>query len=202
MIEKIRQFNKTIVALTMSDVVVWGTYMIAYPLQGIYLTYSFGDKSIQYIAIGLSIFYFLRAILPVPIGIILDKTKGNRDEIYSLAVGSILIGLNFFVFPFVTQPFEYYLLMALAGIGAAFNLLGWRKLFAKNLDKDKEGREYAVYETVMSLCTAVFSLIGGELSSISHEVFRWFFMGVGILTMLGGVIITFVLMKRDRNKTV
>ena len=59
MINKTKRFNKIIIILTLSDVLVWGTYLIAAPLQGIYLTYSYGDKSIQYIAIGLSIYYVM-----------------------------------------------------------------------------------------------------------------------------------------------
>ena len=199
MIEKFKGFNKTIAVLTLSDVLVWGTYMIAYPLQGIYLTYKYGDKSIQYIAIGLSIYYFLRAILQVPIGYLVDKTREDIDEVWSLGTGSVLIGLGFLIFPFTNSPVEYYLIMGMSGIGASFNLIGWRKLFAKNLDKNKEGREYAAYEAVMSLCTAVFCLVGGELSSISHEVFRGFFFVVGIVTILGGICVTIILIRKNRK---
>ena len=142
----------------------------------------------------------MRAIFQVPIGYMVDKTKQDFDEIWSLGVGCVLIGLSFVVFPFTTTAVEYYLLMGLAGIGASFNLIGWRKLFAKNLDKDKEGREYALYETVMSLCTAVFSLIGGEFSSISHDIFRGFFLVVGLITIIGGICITLVLFRTNKNK--
>jgi MFS family permease len=199
MIEKIKKINKTIIVLTISDVLVWGTYMIAYPLQGIFMTYRYGDKSIQYISIGLSIYFVLRALLQVPIGILVDKTKDDIDEVWSLGLGSFLIGLNFLIFPFTSTPVEYYLLMGMAGVGASFNLIGWRKLFAKNLDKDKEGREYALYETVMSLCTAVFSFIGGGTSSISHEIFRAFFFAVGLVTMIGGIVVTLILIKEKKK---
>ena len=193
MIEKIRKFNKVIIILTISDVLVWGTYLVAYPLQGIYLSYQHGDQAIQYITIGLSIYYLMRALLQIPIGSIVDKT------IWSLGIGCTLIGLSFVVFPFTTTAVEYYLLMALAGVGGAFNLIGWRKLFAKNLDKDKEGREYALYETVMSLCTAVFSIVGGQFSSISHEIFRVFFLVIGLVTIVGGICITVTLFRYNKR---
>lgn len=183
----------------MSDVLVWGTYLVAYPLQGIYLSYQHGDKAIQYVAVGLSIYYLMRAVLQIPIGSLVDKIKGDFDEIWALGIGCTLIGLSFVVFPFTTNEVEYYLLMALAGIGGAFDLIGWRKLFAKNLDKDKEGREYALYETIMSLCTAIFSLIGGEFSSISHEIFRAFFLVIGLITIIGGIFVTIVLFRYNKR---
>lgn len=200
MIDKIKKINKVIITLTLSDVLVWGTYLVAYPLQGIYLSFQHGEKSIQYIAIGLSIYYLMRALLQIPIGYMVDKTKQDFDEIWALGVGCVLIGLSFVVFPFTSTALEYYLLMALAGIGASFNLIGWRKLFAKNLDKDREGREYALYETIMSLCTAAFGLISGEFSSISNEVFRWFFLVIGAIIIIGGIIISYTLFHIHKEK--
>jgi MFS family permease len=202
MLQKLNKINKVIVLLTLSDVLVWGTYLIAYPLQGIYMTYKYGDKSIEYISIGLFIYYLIRAVIPTPVGYYVDKTKKDVDEIMSLGLGSTLIGLSFIIFPFTNSPLEYFVLMGMAGVGAALNLIGWRKLFAKNLDKNKEGRDYAVYETVMSLSTALFSLIGGQFSSINHELFRMFFLLIGIITTFGGMGVALVLLRTNRKSAI
>jgi MFS family permease len=202
MLQNLKIFNRTIGILTLSDVFVWGIYMVAYPLQGIYMTYKYGYDSIQYLAVGLSIYYFMRAILQVPIGILLDRVKSDNDEIWSLGIGSLFIGLNFVLFPFTQNPIQYYLVMGLAGIGASFNLLGWRKLFAKNLDKNKEGQSYAAYEAVMSFCTGIFSLVSGKLSSINYQIFTDFFIVVGVITIVGGLTVVMFLFKTKRKTQV
>jgi MFS family permease len=202
MLQKFNKINRVVVLLTLSDVLVWGTYLIAYPLQGIYMTYRYGDKSIEYISVGLFIYYILRAIIPTPVGYYVDKSKKDIDEIISLGVGSGMIGLSFIIFPFTTSPYEYFILMGLAGVGAALNLIGWRKLFAKNLDKNREGREYAAYETIMSLSTAIFSLVGGQFSSINHELFRLFFLITGLLTTFGGIGVAIMLLRIKRKSAI
>jgi hypothetical protein len=68
------------------------------------------------------------------------------------------------------------------------NLNNWRKLFAKNLDNNHEGIGYGVYETIMSVSTAVFSLLGGHLSNMSPEIFEMVITSVGFFILLGGII--------------
>ena len=56
-----------------------------------------------------------------------------------------------------------------------------------------------MYEAVMSLCTAIFSLVGGEILGINHDVFRTFFFVVGIVTILGGWVVVALLYKSERK---
>jgi len=196
---KLKKLNKSILFLTLSDVFVWGIYSVTVPLEGIYLSLKFGEKSIEYVTLGLCIYFIIRAILPIPIGRFVDKTKKDLDEIFSLGFGSTLIGLSFIIFPFITSPIQYFFLTALAGTGTAFNLIGWRKLFAKNLDPGREGMEYASYETLMSLCTAVICLLGGTFSNVNHDLFRVFFFIVGSVTMIGGILMAVSILKTKRK---
>jgi MFS family permease len=197
--KSIKKINWVILLLTLSDVFVWGMYMIANPLQAIYLKDKFGEESTQLVATGLSIYFLLRASLQIPIGKLVDYLKKDVDEIWALGIGSLLIGISLIIFPFTQNAWQYYTVTALAGIGASSNLIGWRKLFAKNLSKNKEGFEYATYETMMSVCTAIIGITAGQMSLVTHEQFTIFFATVGIIIIIGGISVASTLMRVERR---
>lgn len=97
----------------------------------------------------------------IPVGIITDRLERDRDEVLILAIGSILMGMSFVMYPLIDRPISYFFLQFLFGLGTAMNLNTWRKLFAKNLQKNNEGKEYGMYEVFMSMAIAAFSWVAG-----------------------------------------
>lgn len=102
----------------------------------------------------------------IPFGIMTDRIKRQNDEALLLGVGNMLMG-----FPF--------------GLGTAMNLIAWRKLFALNLDRDREGKEYGVYGVVMSLSIAVFSSIAGLIANVSSQLFDVVMVCTGTVMIIG-----------------
>ena len=117
----------------------------------------------------------------MPIGILADRIKGNIDEIKMLFVGNCLMGFSFVLLVGIKSAQDYYLLQIMFGLGAALNLVDWRKLFAKSLDRGHEGMEYGVYETIMSMSIALMSILGGYLAAIDSSAFDLVIQGTGVL---------------------
>lgn len=180
--------SKVIWVLTSSDIMVWGTASIGAPLVAIYLTSKFGELTVQYIGVATAIYFVIRGLSQLPLGILTDKIKSDIDEITLLIAGSVLMGTPYLFYPLVSEPWHYYLIQAFIGLGASLNLNNWRKLFAKNLTKDREGQTYGFYETIMSLSTALFGLLGGYISSINAEIFEIVIMSLGVMIIVGGLI--------------
>lgn len=195
------KINKVIGILTASDIFTWGLFGSINVFVGIYLSGKpqfTPEEVIQFLGIGTAIFSFSSAIMQIPVGLTIDKLKGDRDEIYALMTGNIMFGLPFLLYPLIDSEYIYYFLQAVMGVGAAINVVSWRKLFAKNLDKDKEGMEYAGYETVLSTCTAIFSIIAGLLGSISPAYFDLVMVSIGVMMMSSGLI-AFSLFRVERK---
>lgn len=190
--------NKVITVLTISDIFVWGTTLVANPLIAIYLTSKFGGNTLEYIGIGTAVYYAVRSLVQLPIGAVADRIKHDKDEILFLVVGCILMAIPYFAFPYITSGEQYFFLMGLSGFGTSMNLNNWRKLFAKNLEKDHEGFSYGIYETAMSISTAVFGLLGGHFASQSPEIFEIVISSVGIFVLIGGIS-TSILLKLKRK---
>lgn len=190
-----------IMILTLSDILVWGAYSIGIPLVAIFLHSKFGSLTVEYIGIGTAVYYLLRGLTQLPVGMLTDKIKSDRDEIAILVLGCFLIAVPFFFYPSVTEPWQYYILQAINGLGASFNLNNWRKLFARNLEKNHEGLEYGLYETLMSLTTAVFGVVGGYVSSISAESFEIVIYSIGFLISVGGLatVTSYLVKRKSKN---
>lgn len=201
---KVREYiNRVIVLLSFSDIFVWGTIAMVTPIIGIFLSSKFGDQTVLYVGIATACYFLARAIFQIPIGLISDKIKKDKDEIVILFLGCFIMGIVYVLIPFITAPWEYFVLMSIEGLGASMNLNAWRKLFASNLDKGHEGVGYGFYETIMSLSTAAISLIGGYFSSLSHESFKIVLICIGLAIIFGGVISGSIInIKKRKSKNI
>jgi MFS family permease len=137
--------------------------------------------TVQIIGIGIAVFTISRALLQIPIALVADKLKSGTDEIVFLIIGNLLMGLPYLFIPFISTELQYYLIQAVFGTGSAINLISWRKLFALNLDKDREAIEYAVYDTILSVSTALFSTVAGIIANISDFYFDIVMLTIGII---------------------
>lgn len=186
MIKHLR-INQTILLLTVNDVFTWGVYNAINVLVGIYLTEKLNMLATEVVGIGVGILFLTRSVVQIPMGLIGDRLHTERDEVIMLMWGNILMGLPIILLTQVTAAWHYYLLQIVFGIGAAMNLVDWRKLFAKNLDKGREGLQYAVYDSIMSLSIALIAVSGGVVANISEKYFDIVIAGVGLLICLSNI---------------
>ena len=194
--------NKVIFYLTLSDIFTWGLYFMVNSIVGIYLENKFGGSAIAYIGVGTAIYYLAKGGLQIPVGLYTDRIKKDKDDIVFLLLGNIFMGLPFFFYPIIKDPVPYYFLQFILGLGSAMNLVSWRKLFAANLDKGREGYNYAVYDTIMSIAGAAFALAAGYIASISQVYFDLVIIGIGGLMLSSGlwVILIYFVNNRKSNR--
>ncbi len=187
-IAHIFKLNKVIWLLTTSDIFSWGIFLSITAIVGIYISEKLGYNATEVVGIGVGISYLSRGISQIPIGAITDNIKKDRDDILFLTAGNLLMGLPFVFYPVIQSPIFFFILQFIFGLGAAMNLVTWRKLFAKNLDKNREGMSYAIYDTFMSIAIAVFSLIFGYFASLGSDTFDTVIMVVGVAIMSSSVL--------------
>ncbi len=191
--------NKVVTLLTLSDIFSWGPLIIISSLSGIYLADKLGGNIAEIVGIGTAIYYITRALFQIPVGAITYNIKKDRDEVLILAMGAILMGLPFVFYPFLTSPVQYYFLQFVFGVGVSLNVVNWRKLFALNISSGMEGKQYATYDTALSICTAILSIIIGFVANISDIYFNIVMVGSGITIMLASVWISLILTVKSRK---
>lgn len=182
--------NRIIFYLTLSDVFTWGLYTVISVFAGIYLEKRFNGSAVEYIGIGISIFYLSKSVTQIPIGILTDRVKTYKDDILLLFLGNIFMAIPYFFYPILESPLPFYFLQFIMGLGASMNLVCWRKTFAKNIDVGKEGLSYAIYDTIYSLSLTLFGVIIGFVANISQSYFDLVMIVIGILMLSSAYWIT------------
>lgn len=198
MIKKIG-LNKIIWYLTLSDIFTWGVYMIITGFVGLYLAQKLNVNPEIILGVGIAIFYFAKGTFQIPVGIITDKIKKDKDDILFLFIGNLFMGIPYLFFPVISSPVTYYILQFFIGTGAAMNLVNWRKIFAKNLDTGKEGLDYGTYDTIMSYSMILFSIIAGVISNLGDTYFDAVMLVVGLL-MISSTFWVFLIYKTKRKE--
>lgn len=193
------KLNKVIVLLTASDVFTWGLVLVVNAIAGLYLSIKLGVNTVAFIGIGTGIFYIVKGLLQVPIGIYTDKILGDKDDIWFLFFGNVLMGFPFILYPAIQNEYAYYGLQMVAGVGAAMNLVNWRKLFANNLDKGKEGLEYGLYDAAISLTVAFFGILSGLVASLGPNYFDAVMFTIGCLMISSGIWALLIFRVQNRN---
>lgn len=190
--------NRVIWLLTLSDIFTWGVYMIIAGFVGLYLSQKLGFNPVEILGIGTAVFYFAKGTFQIPVGIITDRIKHDKDEILFLLIGNILMGMPYFFFPSIQSPLGYYILQFIIGLGAAMNLVNWRKIFASNLQKGNEGVDYGVYDTIMSYSMIFFSVLAGLTANLGESYFDLVMISVGSLMILSGVWVSMIFTTKRR----
>jgi MFS family permease len=195
----LKKFNKVILLLTLSDAFTWGSFIIIANLAGIYLSTKLGEDTVSFVGIGTSIYFLTRAVLQMPIGHLTDKIKNDKDEIILLVLGILFMGLPYIFYPLITRTFQYYVLQFIFGLGVSLNLPNWRKLFALNLDQGQEGFQYGFYETILSISTAIFSIVVGYIANLGDSYFDISMRAVGIIMMLSSIWVLLIFKVKKRK---
>lgn len=108
------------------------------------------------------------------------------------------MGMPYFFFPSIQSPLGYYILQFIIGLGAAMNLVNWRKIFASNLQKGNEGVDYGVYDTIMSYSMIFFSVLAGLTANLGESYFDLVMISVGSLMILSGVWVSMIFTTKRR----
>ena len=195
----LKNFNRVILYLTLSDTFTWGPFIIIANLAGLYLAGRLGQDTVSFVGIGTGIYFFTRAAFQMPIGLLTDKLEDDKDEILLLALGVVLMGLPFLFYPSITHPYHYFVLQFIFGIGVSLNLPNWRKLFALNLDQGNEGFQYGFYETVISISTAAFSALIGYVANLGDFYFDLSMRAAGGIMMLSAVLVLLLFTVKNRR---
>lgn len=196
---RLPKINKVIIYLTTSDISNWALMVVISGFIGLYLATKLDEDVIKVVGVGTGILSLAKGIVQIPTGYVIDKIKSTRDDILMLLIGDILMGFPFLLYPLITDEYQFYILQFVVGIGAGINLVCWRKLFAKNLDKGKEGMEYGMYETIMSFSVGLFSLIVGFIANISEAYFDIVITVIGLI-MLSSGLWAILLLKLEKNE--
>lgn len=182
--------NFVIKILIISDFLFWSAYQLLAPFFAIYVTDNITGGSISVIGISTALYFIFKSIFEVPVGIYIDKSKSEKDDLYTSLYGGLVMGIIYFSFVFINSVWQLYALEIALGIAAAFSYPGWCSIFTRHIDKGKEGYEWSIYDIVLGLGMAGAAVVGAFITD--KYGFKTLFMVVGTITLLSSILLYFI----------
>lgn len=182
--------NPIVKILIVSDVMIWGSYQLLTPVFAIFVAESIVGGGLEVVGIATSIYFVAKAICEIPVGLFIDRHKGEKDDLYMAFFGTIVTALAYVSYLFVDGISELYAVQAFLGLGAAMAYPGWYTIFTNHVDKGKEGFEWSLYDVSMGVGMAAFAALGGFIAETFG--FRILFIVVAVGTVVGSFMLLMI----------
>jgi len=178
--------NKVIRTLIGADLIFLSAFGLITPIFAVFITEQIQGGNIEVVGFAAAIYWIIKSLLQIPIGNFLDRKKGEKDDLYFLILGYLIVALVPLGYIFSYLPWHIYVLEGIYGIGMAMALPSWCAIFSRHIDKGKEGFEWSLESTAFSFGTGVTGAIGGIL--VSNFGFNAVFVMVSIFALIGALL--------------
>lgn len=165
-----------------SESLVWSAWNAVFPIMAVFITTQVSDGSIESAGIAYSIHLVFRVIFELSVSKLLHSASDRKKFAISV-IGLTLMSIAYTGFVFSFNIWIVFALYALLGMGIGIASPAKNSLFAMHLDKHKSAGQWASYDAITFLCTAIASAIGGMFAT--KFGFDALFALVAILNFLG-----------------
>jgi MFS family permease len=182
--------HKILRALILSDLFILGSFGLIQPIFAIFIMNEISGATVVAVGIAETIQLVVKSVFQIIVGKWADEESGNRRELAALIVGSILqslVPLGYLVFHNLS---EFYILQVIYGLGLALAYPGWMVVFTRYTREDRAGYEWGVYNTTVSLGTAIAATLGAYLADLYG--FHSLFIVVSLFSFVGTALIIHV----------
>jgi predicted MFS family arabinose efflux permease len=182
---KMLRNSNAIKALTLTDFSVWsGSSLIAVVFPLFVIQYIDG-ATLTDAGISSMIYTSIAAFMNIPLGKFMDSKKGLVDELYILSASNFIRGVALIAMAFISNLWVFYALQAVLGIAKSMNTTSWRILFSKFLDTKHLGKEWGIYDTIMSIGLGIAAFLGGYIGE--NVTFQAVILIGGVMSLIGTI---------------
>ena len=186
------KINKIVKYLILSDIAFFTGWGLITPIFPIFIIDKIQGGTVLVVGIASAIYWIVKALLEFPVGTLLDRYAGEKDDFLFLISGFFIASIVPFGFVFAMYPWHIYLLQFFYAVGMAMAISGWRAIFTKNIDKGKEASEWSLDDSLLGFGTGVAGIFSGYM--VLNFGFISSFIVAGTLGLMG-VLIIFLLRK-------
>lgn len=185
------KINSVIKYLILSDLIFWSGWGLISPIFAVFIVEKIKGGNLAIIGMATAIYWILKSLLRIPIGVFLDNRKGEEDDFWFLFFGLVLTSLVPFGYLMASLSVHLYLLQTIYAIGMAMALSGWTAIFTRHIDEGKEATEWALDATSVGLGIGIAGAIGGLMANVFG--FNFVFILVGIFGICSAILLLSIL---------
>ena len=158
------KINRVIRTLVTSDFLLISGFAVFGPVFAVFITEKIQGGTLEIVGFTAAIFQIFKSALQIPIANYLDKNHGEKDDFYSLIIGSFIVASIPFLYIFASKPIHLFLINGFYGMGAAFAIPPWNAIFTRHIDKMHESTDWAVESVAIGIGAAAAAALGGILA--------------------------------------
>ena len=181
------RINKIVKYLILSDIAFFTGWGLITPIFPIFIVDKIIGGTALVVGIASAIYWITKASLEFPIGTLLDKYAGEKDDYLFLITGFFIASIVPFGYIFAIYPHHIYLLQFFYATGMAMAIAGWRAIFTRNIDKGKEASEWSLDNSLLSFGTGIAGVVSGYM--VFNFGFTSSFIFAGIFGLISVLII-------------
>lgn len=173
--------NPVVKILILSDFLILSSAQFLTPIFALFITSKIAGGNIETVGIAAALLLLSRSVMEIPVGIIIDRTPTENDDLYSIIIGSLISAMVYFSYVFASEIWQVYILQVMLGLAAAIAHPGWYSIFTKHADKGREAFEWSLYEVILGLGMALSAALGGYFAYIFGFEIVFLMVGIGVL---------------------
>jgi MFS family permease len=181
--------NKILYTLILSDFILISAYGLVAPIFAVFLTDRILGATLVTVGIAEAVYLATKSILQVPLGILIDRTEGQKIDFWFLFLGNLMMAVAIFTYLPATLPWHIYLISFFYGIGAALAFPAWTGMFTRNIVTNRESFAWSLSTTVVEVGEAFAAVIGGVIAEFLG--FETLFIVVGAISVIGALSLFF-----------
>lgn len=189
----LKNVNSVIKFITMADFMMVSGFGLIMPIFAVFIVQNIKGGSLEVVGLAMTIYLLVKSVGQIPVAFLIDKIKGEKDDFWAVIIGYFMYALLPLFYIFIKTPAQLYIIQVFYGLASAIAFPAWYAIFTRHIDRDQEGMEWGVYNTLTDLGGALAASIGGFIAS----KFGFFPLFVVIsIVMLAGVLL-FTLVYKD-----
>jgi len=181
----LKDINPVVRFLTISDILILSGFGLISPIFAVFIVDIIKGGNLEVVGIASAVYLLTRSLTQIPAAAMIDKIKGERDDFWALLIGSLVFSLVPLAYLFVSTPMHLYFVQFFYGLATALTYPSWLAIFTRHIDKEHEGVEWGVYQTLVDLGGAASASLGGFLAY--QFGFNLLFVLVSLISFMGSI---------------
>ena len=160
----LKNINPVVRFLTISDIMILSGFGLISPIFAVFIVDIIKGGTLEVVGIASAVYLLTRSLIQIPAATMIDKIKGEKDDYWALQIGSLVFSFVPLFYLFISTPMELYFVQFFYGLASAFTYPAWLAIFTRHIDREHEGVEWGVYQTLVDLGGAGTATLGGFLA--------------------------------------
>ena len=178
-----KKVNPVVRLLTISDIFMLSAFGLISPILSIFYLRNIPGAGIETAGIASTIYLLTRSLFQLPVAHLIDRIRGERDDIFVMVIGSFFTSLVPLCYIAAHSTAHIYLIQFFYGLSQAMTYPSWLAIFTRHIDRDKAGLEWGMYYTLTDLSGATVAALGGIMAQ--KLGFAPLFVVVSIVSFFG-----------------